>query len=82
MNLVRLKCCISNAGLCGEVVILCINISCVTGGSSGGPRGKESPANAGDARDMGMILGSGRPPAGGNSKPLQYCLENPMGRGA
>ena len=35
MNLVRLKCCISNAGLCGEVVILCINISCVTGGPQG-----------------------------------------------
>jgi len=83
VNLVWLKCCISNAGLCGEVVILCISISCVTRGSSGGASGKESPASTGDARDMGMILGSGRPPGGGDSNPLQYCcLENPMDRGA
>ena len=41
------------------------------------------PDNAGDARDSGLLLGSGRIPGGGNSNPLQYsCLENPMDRGA
>ena len=44
---------------------------------------KNLPANAGDIRDMGLIPGSGRAPAGGNGNPLQYsCLENPMDRGA
>ena len=44
---------------------------------------KNPPVNAGDARDMGLILGSGRSPGEGNGNPLQYsCLENPMGRGA
>ena len=37
---------------------------------------------AGDMRDAGLILGSGRSPGEGNSNPLQYsCLENPMDRG-
>ena len=41
---------------------------------------KNPPANAGD---VGSIPGSGRSPAGGNNKPLQYsCLEIPMDRGA
>ena len=41
------------------------------------------PANAGDARDMGLISGSGRSPGVGNNNYLQYsCLENPMDRGA
>ena len=40
------------------------------------------PANAGDAKDVGLIPGSGRFPEEGNSNPLQYsCLENPMDRG-
>ena len=40
-------------------------------------------ANAVDARDAGLILGSGRSPGGGHGNPLQYsCLENPMERGA
>ena len=44
---------------------------------------KNPPANAGDARDRGLIPGLGRSPAGGNGNPLQYSsLENPMGRGA
>ena len=44
---------------------------------------KNSPANAGDIRDVGSIPGSGRSPEGGNVNPLQYsCLENPMDRGA
>ena len=37
---------------------------------------KNSPANAGDARDL--IPGSGRAPGEGNCNPLQYaCLGNP-----
>ena len=43
----------------------------------------ENPcANAGDARDLGLIPGSGRSPGEGNGNPLQYyCLENSMDRG-
>ena len=41
---------------------------------------KNPPANA---REMGSIPGSGRPPGGGNGSPLQYsCLGNPMDRRA
>ena len=44
---------------------------------------KNLPANAGDARDPGLIPGLGRSPGEGNSTPLQYsCLESPMDRGA
>ena len=43
---------------------------------------KNLPANAGDARDMGLIPGLGRPSGEGNSKPLYSCLENPMDKGA
>ena len=40
----------------------------------------ESSCNVGD---LGLILGSGRPPGKGNGNPLQYsCLENSMDRGA
>ena len=40
-------------------------------------------ANAGDIRDVGSILGSGRSPEGGHRNLLQYSyLENPMDRGA
>ena len=40
-------------------------------------------ASAGDIRDVGSILGLGRPPGGGNGNLLQYsCLGNPMDRGA
>ena len=43
---------------------------------------KNPPASAGDVRDTGFIPGSGRPPGGGHSNPLQYsCLENPMDKG-
>ena len=42
---------------------------------------KNSPASAGDIRDMGLIPGLGRSPGGGHG--TQYsCLENPMDRGA
>ena len=44
---------------------------------------KNLSASAGDLRDMGLILGSGRSPGGGNGNSLPYsCLENPMDRGA
>ena len=44
---------------------------------------KNSPAKAGDTRDAGSILGSGRCPGEINGNPLLYsCLENPMNRGA
>ena len=44
---------------------------------------KNLPANAGDARDAGLIPGSGRSLGGENGNPLLYsCLENAMDRGA
>ena len=43
-------------------------------------RGKESAYNA---RDVGLISGSGRSTGEGNGNPLQYsCFRNPMDRGA
>ena len=43
---------------------------------------KNTPANAGDVRDVGLISGLGRSPGGEHGNPLQYsCLENPMDRG-
>ena len=40
-------------------------------------------ANAGDARDAGLIPGLGRCPGEGNSNPLQYsCMKNSVDRGA
>ena len=45
-----------------------------------GSFGKESACNA---RDLGLIPGSGRPTGAGNDYPLQYsCLRNLMDRGA
>ena len=66
------------------------------GGFPGGSDGKESicdagdpvvvknmPPSAGDIRDTGSVLGSGRSPRGEHGNPLQYsCLENAMDRGA
>ena len=44
---------------------------------------KNPLANASKARNLGLILGSGRSPGEGNDNLLQYsCLENPMDRGA
>jgi len=44
---------------------------------------KNTPASAGDIRDLGLIPGSERSPGGGHGDPLQCsCLENPMDRGA
>ena len=40
---------------------------------------KNSPANAGDLRDVDSIIRLGRSPGGGHGKPLQYsCLKSPM----
>ena len=50
-------------------------------GFAGGAVVKNLSANAGDARDEGLITGSGRSPEGGNGK-LLLCLENPVDRGA
>ena len=39
---------------------------------------ENSPANAGDTGDVGLIPGSGRSPEGGNDNRLQYsCLGIP-----
>ena len=44
---------------------------------------KNPPANAGNTRDVSLIPGLGRSPEAGNGNPLQnFCLENPMDRGA
>ena len=44
---------------------------------------KNSPANAGDIRDVGLVPGLGRFPGEGNGNPFQSsCLENPMEGGA
>ena len=52
-------------------------------GFPGGSVVKNLPANAGDARDKGLIPGSGRSPGEGTGNPLQYsCLENSVDRGA
>ena len=43
---------------------------------------KNTPANAGDVRDAGLIPWSGRSPGGGHGNLLQYsCLEKSMDRG-
>ena len=41
-------------------------------GFQGGTVVKNPPANAGDARDVGLIPGLGRYPGGGNGNSLQY----------
>ena len=42
---------------------------------------KNPPANAGDMRGTGSILGLERSPGKGNGNPQQYsCLGNPMDR--
>ena len=44
---------------------------------------KNSAANAGDLRDVGLIPGLRRSPGGGHGSPFQYsCLVNPVDRGA
>ena len=44
---------------------------------------KNSPANARDIRDVGLIPGLGRSPERGHGNPFQYsCLQNLIDRGA
>ena len=44
---------------------------------------KNTPANGGEIRNVGLIPGSGRSPGGGHGNPLQYSyMENSMDRGA
>ena len=44
---------------------------------------KNTPANAGDIRDVGSVPGLGRSHGGGKATQSSYsCLENPMDRGA
>ena len=44
---------------------------------------KNLSANAGDARNLGLIPGLGISPGEGNGNPLQYsCLKSPVDRGA
>ena len=51
-------------------------------GFPGGSEVKNTPVNAGDARDTGSILGWGRSPGVGNGHLLQYSHhENSMDRG-
>ena len=42
---------------------------------------KNPPTNQGDARAIGLTLGSGRSPGGRNGNPIQYsCLEKSHGQ--
>ena len=44
---------------------------------------KNPPANAGEARNAGLIPESGRSPGEENDNPIEYfCMRNPMDRGA
>ena len=59
----------------------CLIVSTRAMGFPGGSVVEKPPADAGDARDVGWIPGSGRPPGGGTGNPLQCsCLENPHGQ--
>ena len=43
---------------------------------------KNTSANTGDVRDVGLTPGSGRSPGRGHNNPFQYSyMENPMDRG-
>ena len=51
-------------------------------GLPGGTVVKNTPDNAGDTRDVGLIPGLEGSHGGGNGNPLQYsCLENFLDRG-
>ena len=55
----------------------------VTLGEGFRPGGSDGKASACNAGDPGSIPGLGRSPGEGNGNPLQdYCLENPIDRGA
>ena len=55
---------------------------CINGASQVVLVVKNQPANAGDVRDAGLILGLGKSPGVGHGNPLRYSsLEDPMDRG-
>ena len=55
----------------------------MTGASQVAQWVKNTPVNAGDPGDMGLIPGWRRSAGGENGKPLKHsCLGNPMDRGA
>ena len=67
--------------LCGPSILIYLPNYCK--GFPGGTVVTNPPANAGDARSMGLIPGTGRYPEEGSGNPLQYsCLRNSMDRGA
>ena len=80
---------------CGHVFLFVfISLGYIPGSGSAGSYGnfmasqvvlveRNSPANAGDIRDVGSIPGWRRSPEGGHGNPLQCsCLERPRDRGA
>ena len=65
------------------LIVKAFNFLLVSMGFPGGSVGKEPACNAGDTRDTGLILGSGRTPGGGHDNtPHYFCLENRMDRRA
>ena len=66
------------------VISIVINLWLIPSwGFPGGSVVKKLPANAGDARDMDSIPGSGRSSVAGPGNSLHYiCLENSTDRGA
>ena len=64
-----------------DLLLLLMYLTCLYSfGFPGGSVGKVSAYKAGDP---GSIPGLGKSPGEGNGNPLQdYCLENPMDRGA
>ena len=68
-------------------IFICVFVHCLSPSSGGASQValvvKNPPASAGDARDEGLIPGSGRSPGEGHREPLQYSyLENPIDGGA
>ena len=65
------------------MLLSCTNLLTKFEGFPGGSVAKDLPASAEDAKDTGLIPGSGSSPEEGNDNPFQYsCLGNPMDRGA
>ena len=64
-------------------VQFCFSLDPTSGASQVALVVKNLPANAGDAREVGLIPGSGRCPGGRNGNPLPYsCLKSPLDKGA
>ena len=66
-----------------DVFIYYYHILSISGAFPGSKMVHNPPASVGNARDVGLIPGSGRSPGVGNGNLLQYsCLENSMDGGA